>query len=293
MFYAINKPKNISSFNEIKKFANENNIKKIGHCGTLDPLASGLLIVATNEHTKIIDYIYSSYKCYKVSVKLHFSSPSYDEGSEVLKLKNNQIVTKKMLLEALKLLQTTKTQIPPIFSAKKINGIRAYEYARKNKEIDLKSIDIDIKWLKLISFNIKNQTFIFKCNVSKGTYIRSLVHDLGLTLKTDAIVTNLYRYSIGNIKIKNFKNKKINNFKKLFNVKLISLNIEDLYNILNKKEIFKNKYCNINTNILFMFKKQIIAYGLIEFGVFRFTKIFYPQLEAIIKENKGDCNDKI
>ena len=293
MFYAINKPKNISSFNEIKKFANENNIKKIGHCGTLDSLASGLLIVATNEHTKLIDYIYSSYKCYKVSVKLHFSSPSYDEGSEVLKLKNNQIVTKKMLLEALKLLQTTKTQIPPIFSAKKINGIRAYEYARKNKEINLKSINIDIRWLRLISFNIKNQTFIFKCNVSKGTYIRSLVHDLGLTLKTDAIVTNLYRYSIGNIKIKNFKNKKINNFKKLFNVKLISLNIEDLYNILNKKEIFKNKYCNINTNILFMFKKQIIAYGLIEFGVFRFTKIFYPQLEAIIKKNKGDCNDKI
>lgn len=293
MFYAINKPKNISSFNEIKKFANENNIKKIGHCGTLDPLASGLLIVATNEHTKLIDYIYSSYKCYKVSVKLHFSSPSYDEGSEVLKLKNNQTVTKKMLLEALKLLQTTKTQIPPIFSAKKINGIRAYEYARNNKEINLKSINIDIKWLKLISFNIKNQTFIFKCNVSKGTYIRSLVHDLGLILKTDAIVTNLYRYSIGNIKIKNFKNKKINNFKKLFNVKLISLNIEDLYNILNKKEIFKNKYCNINTNILFMFKKQIIAYGLIEFGVFRFTKIFYPQLEAIIKKNKGDCNDKI
>ena len=293
MFYAINKPKNISSFNEIKKFAKENNIKKIGHCGTLDPLASGLLIVATNEHTKLIDYIYSSYKCYKVSVKLHFSSPSYDEGSEVLKLKNKQTVTKKMLLEALKLLQTTKTQIPPIFSAKKINGIRAYEYARKNKEIDLKSIDIDIKWLRLISFNIKNQTFIFKCNVSKGTYIRSLVHDLGLILKTDAIVTNLYRYSIGNIKIKNFKNKKINNFKKLFNVKLISLNIEDLYNILNKKEIFKNKYCNINTNILFMFKKQIIAYGLIEFGVFKFTKIFYPQLEAIIKKNKGDCNDKI
>ena len=293
MFYAINKPKNISSFNEIKKFAKENNIKKIGHCGTLDPLASGLLIVATNEHTKLIDYIYSSYKCYKVSVKLHFSSPSYDEGSEVLKLKNKQTVTKKMLLEALKLLQTTKTQIPPIFSAKKINGIRAYEYARKNKEIDLKSINIDIKWLRLISFNIKNQTFIFKCNVSKGTYIRSLVHDLGLRLKTDAIVTNLYRYSIGNIKIKNFKNKKINNFKKLFNVKLMSLNIEDLYNILNKKEIFKNKYCNININILFMFKKQIIAYGLIEFGVFRFTKIFYPQLEAIIKENKGDCNDKI
>lgn len=293
MFYAINKPKNISSFNEINKFAKENNIKKIGHCGTLDPLASGLLIVATNEHTKLIDYIYSNYKCYKVSVKLHFSSPSYDEGSEVLKLKNNKTVTKKMLLEALKLLQTTKTQIPPIFSAKKINGIRAYEYARKNKEINLKSINIDIKWLKLISFNIKNQTFIFKCNVSKGTYIRSLVHDLGLILKTDAIVTNLYRYSIGNIKIKNFKNKKINNFKKLFNVKLISLNIEDLYNILNKKEIFKNKYRNININILFMFKKQIIAYGLIEFGVFRFTKIFYPQLEAIIKENKGDCNDKI
>ena len=293
MFYAINKPKNISSFNEINKFAKENNIKKIGHCGTLDPLASGLLIVATNEHTKLIDYIYSNYKCYKVSVKLHFSSPSYDEGSEVLKLKNNQTVTKKMLLEALKLLQTTKTQIPPVFSAKKINGIRAYEYARKNKEIDLKSIDIDIKWLRLISFNIKNQTFIFKCNVSKGTYIRSLVHDLGLRLKTDAIVTNLYRYSIGNIKIKKFKNKKINNFKKLFNVKLISLNIEDLCNILNKKEIFKNKYRNININILFMFKKQIIAYGLIEFGVFRFTKIFYPQLEAIIKENKGDCNDKI
>lgn len=294
MFYLINKEKGTSSFKAIKKFAKENNITKIGHCGTLDPLAFGLLIVATNEHTKLIDYIDSNYKAYEASAKFHYSSLSYDEGSKVNKILNHPIINKTKLKNAINNVQKTNTQIPPIFSAKKINGIRSYEYARKSKEIDLKPIKINIKWIKLTKFNLKKQEFSFKCLVSKGTYVRTIVHDIGLSLKTDAVVTSLYRSKIGNIKINSFtKNKKINNYQRLFNVKLFSLAIEDLFDIFNKKDILKIKYKNVNDKYLFMFKKQIIAYGKIEFGYLKFAKVFYSPIEAIIKQKKAAKDDKV
>lgn len=93
MFYKLYKEKGISSFNAIKKFAKENNIKKIGHCGTLDPLAEGLLVVASNDDTKMLEYIFSANKEYIVKAKLHYFSESYDEGEEIIKLK----ITKKLL----------------------------------------------------------------------------------------------------------------------------------------------------------------------------------------------------
>lgn len=287
MFYKLYKEKGISSFNAIKKFAKENNIKKIGHCGTLDPLAEGLLVVASNDDTKMLEYIFSANKEYIVKAKLHYFSESYDEGEEIIKLKNSKKVTKEELLETLNIIKNIKEQLPPKFSAKKINGIRAYKLARENKEVKLNKITIEIFNLELLDFNYEKQTFKIKCLVSKGTYIRSLIHDIGLSLKTDAIVTSLIRTKIGNIFLADKKNEKINDYSLIFNVSLLNLNVEYLSDIEQKKQIYFDKLKNKNENYLFLFDNQIIAYGIINFGNVKFTKVFYGRINEILR-SKND-----
>ena len=287
MFYKLYKEKGISSFNAIKKFAKENNIKKIGHCGTLDPLAEGLLVVASNDDTKMLEYIFSANKEYIVEAKLHYFSESYDEGEEIIKLQNSKKVTKEELLETLNIIKNIKEQIPPKFSAKKINGIRAYKLARENKEVKLNKITIEIFNLELLDFNYEKQTFKIKCLVSKGTYIRSLIHDIGLSLKTDAIVTSLIRTKIGNIFLGDKKNEKINDYSLIFNVSLLNLNVVYLSDIEQKKQIYFDKLKNKNENYLFLFDNQIIAYGLINFGNVKFTKVFYGRINEILR-SKND-----
>lgn len=287
MFYKLYKEKGISSFNAIKKFAKENNIKKIGHCGTLDPLAEGLLVVASNDDTKMLEYIFSANKEYIVEAKLHYFSESYDEGEEIIKLKNSKKVTKEELLETLNIIKNIKEQLPPKFSAKKINGIRAYKLARENKEVKLNKIAIEIFNLELLDFNYEKQTFKIKCLVSKGTYIRSLIHDIGLSLKTDAIVTSLIRTKIGNIFLTDKKNEKINDYSLIFNVSLLNLNVKYLNDIEQKKQIYFDKLKNKNENYLFLFNNQIIAYGLINFGNVKFTKVFYGRINEILR-SKND-----
>lgn len=287
MFYKLYKEKGISSFNAIKKFAKENNIKKIGHCGTLDPLAEGLLVIASNDDTKMLEYIFSANKEYIVEAKLHYFSESYDEGEEIIKLQNSKKVTKEELLETLNIIKNIKEQLPPKFSAKKINGIRAYKLARENKEFKLNKITIEIFNLELLDFNYEKQTFKIKCLVSKGTYIRSLIHDIGLSLKTDAIVTSLIRTKIGNISLSDKKNEKINDYSLIFNVSLLNLNVKYLNDIEQKKQIYFDKLNNKNENYLFLFNNQIIAYGLINFGNVKFTKVFYGRINEILR-SKND-----
>ncbi len=287
MFYKLYKEKGISSFNAIKKFAKENNIKKIGHCGTLDPLAEGLLVIASNDDTKMLEYIFSANKEYIVEAKLHYFSESYDEGEEIIKLQNSKKVTKEELLETLNIIKNIKEQLPPKFSAKKINGIRAYKLARENKEVKLNKIAIEIFNLELLDFNYEKQTFKIKCLVSKGTYIRSLIHDIGLSLKTDAIVTSLIRTKIGNISLAGKKNEKINDYSLIFNVSLLNLNVKYLNDIEQKKQIYFDKLKNKNENYLFLFDNQIIAYGLINFGNVKFTKVFYGRINEILR-SKND-----
>ncbi|MDD7896314.1 tRNA pseudouridine(55) synthase TruB [Metamycoplasma hyosynoviae] len=287
MFYKIYKKKNISSFLAIRQFAKKMGIEKIGHCGTLDPLATGLLIVATNQDTKLLDYISSQSKGYTVTAKLHFSSASYDEVEEITALTKKEITLPK-LKKAIEEIAKTTSQIPPIFSSKKINGIRSYELARKNKSVQLKPSSIKIHKLKLLSFNFKKQEFKLRCEVSKGTYIRSLIHDIGVLLETDAIVTKLNRHKVGNITYKQKKYKKITNLKRLFDVLLYKLNFEQLSKIYKQKQVFLGDKKNTNSNYLFLYKKEIIAYGHIKFGEVNLSKVFYSRIERILKMSKQD-----
>ncbi|PZV98762.1 tRNA pseudouridine(55) synthase TruB [Metamycoplasma auris] len=278
MFFKINKKRGESSFFAIKKFAKQNNIKKIGHSGTLDPLAEGLLIVATDEDTKVLSKLVNNTKEYYVKASLHCYSKSYDEGEEVFFLDNKKLIEKEQLINALNQIKNQKKQIPPVFSAKKVNGVRSYELARKNLEVSLKECDIEIFSIELESFDYESQTFSFYVKVSKGTYIRSLVHDLGLLLNTDAIVNILRREAIGNINLGNTKDyEPINDIKSLFNIQLYTLDVNDLKQI-KSKTLYLDKFKFITSDAIFLYNNQIVGWGKIENGLISFEKILFNRL---------------
>ncbi|WP_406615810.1 tRNA pseudouridine(55) synthase TruB [Mycoplasmopsis hyopharyngis] len=198
MFYLIYKEKNISSFQAIRKFAHKNKIKKIGHTGTLDPLASGLLLVATDEDTKLIPFIEVKDKTYVTTIHFGVQTSTYDAEGEIIN--SSQIKIKQEDLNKINqwLLEQT-SQIPPIFSAKKVNGIRAYDLARKNKDVVLKPQNITVYKSQVLEFDFENQILKVELSVSNGTYIRSLVNDLALAFNTFAYMKDLERISISNL----------------------------------------------------------------------------------------------
>jgi len=196
MFYLLDKPKGISSFSAIRRFAKENNISKVGHTGTLDPLATGLLLVATDDDTKLIDYIDKGFKTYRASMELGKVSDTYDSEGKIVEVKKD-LPLQKEIDEALLSFIGKQEQMPPAFSAKKINGKKAYDLAREGKEVKLKTSSIEIKEIKNIVHEV--DVISFDVTVSRGTYIRSLIHDLGTKLGCGAIMTGLRRTEIGSL----------------------------------------------------------------------------------------------
>lgn len=223
MFILLDKIKDISSFRFINKYASENNIKKIGHTGTLDPMATGLLLVATNDSTKIIEYLKNEDKKYVVEMKFGQSTDTQDATGNILE-ENKNLVTLEQFIDALRYFEKKYYQVPPIFSAKKINGQRAYKLARKKSKITLKPQLVSIFKNELISFNFP--IVKFKTHVSKGTYIRSLVVDLAKHCNSLAYMTMLDRIAIGNLD-RSFLNKKIN-IQSIINLEIQNVSLEDL-----------------------------------------------------------------
>ncbi|AWX42780.1 tRNA pseudouridine synthase B [Metamycoplasma cloacale] len=288
MFYKIWKPKRISSFKAIKDFAKEMGIKKIGHSGTLDPLADGLLIIATDEDTKLLNYIVNDVKTYYVKASLHKSSRSYDEGEEIFDLPFKNI-SKSAFLDVLSYIKDIKTQIPPIFSAKKINGVRLYKLARENRDVEIKPIDINILDLSLINFDEKHQTFEIETTVSKGTYIRSLIHDIGVLLNTDAIVNTLTRLRIGDISMNEKENFiKINDLEKLFHISLYMLEKNDLVSIAKNRLSYIDNLSDFSGKKIFIYNNEIIGIGDVDYGKISFSKVLFARIERILKEVKHD-----
>ena len=203
MFYLLDKPKGITSFSAIKKFAKERKIKKIGHTGTLDPMATGLLLIATDDDTKLIDYVDKGFKSYKATMLLGQTSTTYDIEGEILETKNVDL-SEEDIKEALTSFVGKQSQMPPAFSAKRINGKRAYDLARQGKEVVLNACEIEITKIENITF-LSNKEISFDVEVSRGTYIRSLIHDLGTKLGVGAVMSGLRRISIGPLNWKELK----------------------------------------------------------------------------------------
>ena len=192
----VDKDLDWTSFDVVKKIKNIIKCKKVGHAGTLDPLATGLLIICTGKNTKKINDIQNQDKVYTGEFILGKSTPSHDLETEFNSQKDIKNITSDRIEEVSKRFVGEQLQRPPKFSAVKVNGKRAYEYARDNEEVKIKEKNINIYEFKIIEFNLPNISFKISC--TKGTYIRSIARDFGEKLGCGAVLSKLRRTEIGN-----------------------------------------------------------------------------------------------
>ncbi|WP_297285495.1 tRNA pseudouridine(55) synthase TruB [uncultured Brachyspira sp.] len=266
-FLIVNKPKGITSFDVIRKLKPILKEKRIGHVGTLDPFASGVLIIALGRYTKLFFLFDDLYKEYIAKGVFGESRDTDDvEGKVLEKSKNENILTFNELETLIKNnFLGNILQKPPIYSAKKIDGKRAYDLARENKEFQLKSVNVFINSIELLEYNYPY--FTIKTSVSKGTYIRAIVRDIGELTNNFAYTKDLLRTSIGDYNIDNavnLENINTNNIISFFDMfknfdKLVIEDEKDIKQILsgNTKLIeninIKNKYLALvdsNNNLL-------------------------------------------
>ena len=197
----LDKPLTWTSFDLVKKVRNSLRIKKIGHAGTLDPLASGLLILCTGKSTKKIEEIQAQEKEYTGTITIGATTPSFDLETEVDSTCDIAHLTDADLLAAAQTFIGVIAQTPPIYSAVKVNGERAYKLARRGEEAEIKSKNIEIKSFELTRIELPAVDFKVVC--SKGTYIRSLARDFGQKLGCGAYLSKLVRTRIGEHKLEN------------------------------------------------------------------------------------------
>jgi len=200
----IDKPLNWTSFDVVKKLKFALKVKKIGHAGTLDPLATGLLILCTGKMTKSIEKYQAQEKEYTGEFTLGYTTPSYDLETEPEFQNDPKHLSLKQIKEATKYFKGEVEQTPPIFSAVKTGGKRAYSLAREGKEVKLKSREVTISQFDITDFDENKVRFRVKC--SKGTYIRSLAHDFGQKLEVGAYLSALRRTKIGDFSVEDAEN---------------------------------------------------------------------------------------
>ena len=201
----VDKPLNWTSFDVVKKIRDaickQFNLKKIkvGHAGTLDPLASGVIILCTGKKTKTIDQLINESKEYVGEIRLGSTTPSFDLETKIDKEFPLPKLDDDILKNISNYFSGEILQIPPIFSAKRINGKRAYQYARNNEEVVIKPNNVTIYNLELKV--VDKKTISFNCHCSKGTYIRSLARDIGFFLDSGGHLISLKRIKSGNFSI--------------------------------------------------------------------------------------------
>ena len=192
----VDKDLDWTSFDVVKKIKNIIKCKKVGHAGTLDPLATGLLIICTGKNTKKINDLQNQDKVYTGEFILGKSTPSHDLETEFNSQKDIKNITSDRIEEVSKRFVGEQLQRPPKFSAVKVNGKRAYEYARDNEDVKIKEKNINIYEFKITEYNLPNISFKISC--TKGTYIRSIARDFGEKLGCGAVLSKLRRTEIGN-----------------------------------------------------------------------------------------------
>lgn len=216
----VNKDKDYTSRDVVNILSKKFGTKKVGHTGTLDPLATGVLVVCIGEATKLSELLTSSYKEYIAEVTLGIKTDTLDITGNIVE-KKEVTIDKEELLNALNKFTGVYEQEVPIYSAVKVNGKKLYEYARNNEEVVLPKKEVNIKKIELLEFS--SNKFVFRTIVSKGTYIRSLINDICNDLNIIGSMSNLKRtkqgkykieesYTLEDIKNNNYKLLKIEDF---------------------------------------------------------------------------------
>lgn len=250
----VNKTSGITSFDVVHEISKMLGIKKIGHTGTLDPLAEGVLVVTIGKATKIAELLTAAYKEYQAGVLLGIETDTLDITGSII---NSKIVPDDLPIEeTLNSFKKTYLQEVPIYSAVKVNGKKLYDYARENKQVELPSKEVTIKEITLLSTD--RNTFIFKTTVSKGCYIRSLIRDIGKSLNTYATMTNLIRTKQGKFTLKDsasLKDVLSGKYKLLKVEEVLDYKVEKVDTLTEKKiktgQKLPNTY-NINDKVIFL-----------------------------------------
>ena len=199
LIYSIYKPTGWTSFDVVKKIRGITKEKKVGHGGTLDPFAEGLLIIATGKDTKQLANISGASKSYRAVLKLGKTTDTLDTEGQIIDTKPVPELNEKIIINVLNKFVGEYEQIPPMFSAKRVNGVRLYKLARENKTVKRKPIIVNINNISLNSLN--GDSVVFSVTCSKGTYIRVLGQDIANKLGTVGYLIRLIREKVGKFQI--------------------------------------------------------------------------------------------
>ncbi len=257
----VNKEKDYTSRDVVNKLNKLLNTKKIGHTGTLDPMATGVLVCLVGKYTKLVNMLEMADKEYIASILIGKKTDTLDITGNILEEEVPRKLNEDEIKLVLNKLKGKYKQTIPLYSAKHVNGKRLYEYARCNQEVKLPQNIVEIKNLELISYN--DNIITIKCVVSKGTYIRSLIQTICTELNVLGCMNSLERTRVGKFKIKDaFKLEDIKNgnYKKLKLEDILDVQIKKLDKTLEKKVINGNKLIlNLDGYILFQKDNRDIA----------------------------------
>ena len=193
-FLLINKSKGITSFDVVRQVRKALNMRKVGHAGTLDPLAEGLMILALGEGTKLLEYLLKKSKTYEAEITLGKESDTFDAEGKIINISDKEISLEKITI-ALEKFKGKIKQIPPKYSALKIQGKKAYELARQGIDVQMKAREVEIFENKILDYIYPK--LVLKIDCGTGTYIRSIAHDLGTDLECGGYLTALKRIKVG------------------------------------------------------------------------------------------------
>lgn len=203
----IDKPLGWTSFDAVKRLRGALQRRlglkkfKVGHAGTLDPLATGVLIVCTGRATRLIDTLQAGVKEYVATLQLGATTPSFDLEKEIDSTYPTDHITRELIEETLPQFRGSIMQVPPVFSAVKVDGKRAYKFARKGAEVELKPKQLQIDELELTGFDPESMRLTIRVVCSKGTYIRALARDIGAALNSGAHLIGLRRTRVGEVSV--------------------------------------------------------------------------------------------
>lgn len=278
-FLNVYKPVGMTSHDVVSKLRKLTNIKQIGHTGTLDPFAEGVLPVCIGKATRLIEFLEDD-KEYLATVQFGVSTTTYDREGEVIYTSDKKLVSEDVK-NALKAFEGEISQLPPIYSAIKVKGKKLYEYARSGQEVEIKPRKVTIENIELKSFDEKLQQAEILIKCSKGTYIRCIANDLGQKLECGAHLIKLVRTQAGRFRIENSVNLEgldiVNNLINpvdMLNYPEINVNCVDMEYIRNGRAL-KNKNIKHGSLVILIYNdNEICAVGIADNDVIKLKKVF-------------------
>lgn len=282
MFGILNiyKPKGLTSFDVVAKVRKALNIKQVGHTGTLDPLAQGVLPVCVGKATKLIEY-FNSDKKYRASATLGITTDSYDLEGEVHEKKQVDMPSREEIKKVLKTFDGEIIQTPPIYSAIKVNGKKLYEYARNNIEIDeIPKRKVTIYNIELVeTIEAQNPVIVFDVECSSGTYIRSIIQELGEKLGTGAVMSDLIRTKANGfcveetIKIEDITPEKLLDPSKMVDLASLEIDKDELKKI-HYGQFLEGKNFKDGEVLKLIYQDKLVAIAILKDGLIKPKKVF-------------------